>query len=54
MAKHYIGNDIQALNFMLGDAIDDEIGLNAELQKKILRRIAAMEEILEKLRLNTT
>jgi hypothetical protein len=54
MLKHYIGNDIQALNFILGDLIDDGRGLDAHMKEKVLRRIAAMEEILKKLRLSTS
>ncbi|MCK5491826.1 MAG: hypothetical protein KAJ14_01805 [Candidatus Omnitrophica bacterium] len=53
MVTHYIGNDIQALNFMIGDTIDDGIGLGQEMCEKIMRHITDMEEFLVKLKLNT-
>lgn len=53
MVTHYIGNDIQALNFMIGDTIDDGIGLGQEMCEKIMRHITDMEEFLVKLKLST-
>lgn len=53
IVTHYIGNDIQAMNFMIGDTIDDGNGLNKEMCEKISKYIADMEEILEKLMSNT-
>ena len=53
MVTHYIGNDIQALNFMIGDTIDDGIGLDKEMCEKIMRHITDMEEFLVKLKLST-
>jgi hypothetical protein len=53
MVNHYIGNDIQAMNFLIGDTIDDGTGLNKPMQEKIMRHIADMEEFLGKLKLST-
>ena len=53
MVNHYIGNDIQAMNFLIADTIDDKIGLNQAMQEKIMRHIADMEEFLGKLKLST-
>lgn len=53
MVNHYIGNDIQAMNFLIADTIDDKIGLNQAMQDKIMRHIADMEEFLGKLKLST-
>lgn len=53
MITHYIGNDIQALNFTLEVTIEEGIGLNQEMRERILRHIASMEEFLGKLKLST-
>ncbi len=53
LVNHYIGNDIQALNFMIGSAIDDGDGLDQTMREKIMHRIEDMEELLGKLKLST-
>ena len=53
MVNHYIGNDIQAMNFLIADTIDDGNGLNHALQEKIMGHIEDMEEFLGKLKLST-
>ena len=53
LVTHYIGNDIQAMNFMIGDIIDDGAGLNRPMYEKILRHIEDMEEFIVKLKLST-
>ena len=51
MFGHYIGNDVQAINFMIGDFSEDN-GLEKDTSGKILERIASMEEFLLKLKSN--
>ena len=53
MVTHYIGNDIQAMNFMIGDVIDDGNGLGRQMCEKIMRHIVDMEEFIAKLKLST-
>ena len=53
LVNHYIGNDIQAMNFLIADTIDDGNGLNKALQEKIMGHIEDMEEFLGKLKLST-
>jgi hypothetical protein len=53
MVTHYIGNDIQAMNFMIGDVIDDGNGLDPQICEKIMRHIVDMEEFIAKLKLST-
>lgn len=53
MFAHYIGNDIQSLNFIIGDYIDDKKNLDKPVSDKIMRHIADMEEFLLKLKANT-
>jgi hypothetical protein len=53
LVNHYIGNDIQAMNFLIGDTIDDGIGLDKPMQDKIMRHIEDMEEFLGKLKSST-
>lgn len=53
MFAHYIGNDIQSLNFIIGDYIDDKKDLDKPVSDKIIKHIADMEEFLLKLKSNT-
>lgn len=53
MFSHYIGNDIQALNFIIGDYIDDGKDLDEAMSTKIMGHVTGMEEFLLKLKANT-
>ncbi len=53
MFSHYIGNDIQILNFIIGDYIDENKGLNNQASEKIMRHMTEMEEILIKIKSST-
>lgn len=53
MFSHYIGNDIQALNFLMGDTIDDSKGLDKPMTEKIIKYLESMETFLIQLKNNT-
>lgn len=53
--NHYIGNDIQAINFIVGlyaDELEEE-SMPVEKQKKALNYVVALKDILNKLRIAT-
>ncbi len=50
---HYIANDVQAMNFILGDHLDDKRSLDAAICQRILGYLQSMEEFLAKLKMNT-
>ena len=53
LLSHYVGNDIQSINFILGDCLDDNRALEIPAVHKILCHVRAMEEFLTKLKLHT-
>jgi hypothetical protein len=56
MFTHYIGNDVQAINFMVCDTIDpiEPRPLSWEIIQKILNRTRAIKEFMERLRQATS
>ena len=53
MFSHYIGNDVQSVNFIIGDLIDDGKPLDRETSGRIFKHINDMEDFLEKLKAST-
>jgi hypothetical protein len=53
MFSHYIANDVQSINFILGDCMDDQKDLDASTCAKIFQHIDSMEEFLKMLKSNT-
>jgi hypothetical protein len=56
MFTHYIGNDVQAINFMVGDSIDsaDPQPVSLEAVQRILNRTQMIRDFLERLRKATS
>lgn len=50
MFSHYIANDVQSLNFILGANLDDQKDLNDQTCAKILSHIDSMEDFLKMLK----
>jgi hypothetical protein len=51
--SHYIGNDVLAINFILGEKVDSQEPCGTEDCQKILGRTKSISEILEKVRMNS-
>lgn len=51
--SHYIGNDVQSVNFIVGDLVDDNKPMDRATSEKVFKHINEMKEFLEKLKSNT-
>ena len=53
MFSHYICNDVQSVNFILGDHLDENRPLDAAAGRLVLERVQSMQAFLVKLKMNT-